>query len=437
VKLIIYFLLLLVCIAFQTVKADPVLAPAAVNALLEYRAKLWIPKSEGKAPTQAVIRGLIERQTKFSMGVFESEEYTRMLTGTNLNTDKGVVALNSIKTFRIVDTEAKASGTLLTYDIAIEILVHNRILQDTQPHSMKILIPYDAGFYDPGCVDPHYDWPEYYFAFWEIFSPKCQKHIGKEVQAITGTVRVVRGPNPGVSPRYDRLFAQARARGEFRIAVLMSFDESTTKSADYGRKSFEWTAEQLVKKAGFVVEHRVTTPITSPYYELVQPGDANRPPTRISLSLSIADAVHPVVFARRAKWAFENADVVVYQGHSGLGENLKIQRLSSQKHVIRTVEREALEGPIRFNSNYQIYYFDACESLFWYTESYELAKRGKRNVDILTNGLVSLFDTQNAEFWKFLIPFVKQQTPSWMEIMESMEKPLKGQTYFLNVGAIR
>jgi len=440
VKNVIIYLAILLCVLFRMgAFASPVLAPSAVNASLEYRAKLFVPHSTFESPTDENIKSLIVLQTKFNMGVFEAASYTRKITGGySINGDKGVIALNGIKAIRVVAIQSQENGVLVTYDIIVEVLVHSRLLADPAPRSLKIFLPLDpANYYDPHCVEKGYEWPELYFAFWQLLTPNCQSHVGHEVQAIDAVIRMAPGPNPNVSPQYNQLMYQAKIRGELRIAILMGFNESTSMTSDLGRQSFEWIAQTLVEKAHFQIEHHHSTPLTAPSYELVKPGNSDSPPIRVSLSLNVVAKPHPQVFAHRAKWAFEQADIVVYLGHSELGESLDLGKLSRSLSVFDRIEAEAGEGAIHFNPGYQIFYFGACESLFWFEGSYELAKKGKAGVDIVSEGLVSLFATQNAELMNFLKPFITLKTPSWMEILKNMEKPLRGQTYFINVGAVR
>jgi hypothetical protein len=62
----------------------------------------------------------------------------------------------------------------------------------------------------------------------------------------------------------------------------------------------------------------------------------------------------------------------------------------------------------------------------------------KSKIDILSNGLSSYFETTplvTEAFFRALLD-VQEVDQSWMSIMKSIEKPLKGGSYLLNVGGI-
>lgn len=434
---ILIFGTLLLCLLVRfPAGAAPVLAPSGQNAFLVYDAQVLIPPNEdGSVPNEQQIHDAIHLQTKYHMGTFETVEYTYGLTGGYaLNGDKGLLALNSIRAVKIKSLETTKAGSLISYKIAVETLVHARLFQDRRRFTTQVFLPLDPfRYFDRKCVEKKYDWPEFYFAFWKILTPQCRHHIGKEVQALPAEVFQRQGPTAVVSPRYDRLMAQAAKNGALRIALLLSFDESRSKR-DLGRLSFVELGKRFLQM-GFEVR-KDNSKAEEPSLELVKAATENYPAVEIYLSLSDADDISSKIFPRRMQWALEKADFVGYMGHSGLGENLDLERIQTATDFFRKIESRT-ERQINFGQHYQVYYFGACESLFWYSSSYELAKRGKRNVDIVSYGLSSLFSTQNAEILNLLRPFISGTRPNWFEILQGMERPLRGQTYLVNVGAIQ
>lgn len=133
-----------------------------------------------------------------------------------------------------------------------------------------------------------------------------------------------------------------------------------------------------------------------------------------------------MTFAKFFKEAVENADVIIYGGHSGLGGNLDIPSLESKA------------GKFKFNSKKrQIFYFDSCASYAYYLTQFS-GEKTKSKIDILTNGLSSYFETSQAVLEGLLENILSEtkEDVSWMQIMKDMEKPLDGGSFLLNVGGV-
>lgn len=88
------------------------------------------------------------------------------------------------------------------------------------------------------------------------------------------------------------------------------------------------------------------------------------------------------------KDAIENASVMIYDGHSGLGGHLDLPSIEDENGF-----------RVRPNPNrYQIYFFNSCSSYSYYNSMFFGRKRstrdprGTRNLDILTNGLATYFN---------------------------------------------
>ena len=86
-------------------------------------------------------------------------------------------------------------------------------------------------------------------------------------------------------------------------------------------------------------------------------------------------------FQKLYKKALEEGSVVIYDGHSGLGEYLNIDKIEKKNNF-----------KINFpTQKYQIYFFNSCSSYPYYNATYFDRKLGTKNLDIITNGLATLF----------------------------------------------
>jgi hypothetical protein len=125
------------------------------------------------------------------------------------------------------------------------------------------------------------------------------------------------------------------------------------------------------------------------------------------------------LFHREIVKAFREDDIIAYDGHSGLGGNLDLNLLPQFK----------------FNSNYQIFFFNGCSSYPYFNAKYFAAKPGgKSNLDIITSGLPTLTSTSVTNMTAFLTPFVKGHLPSWQTIMNRIEASNgEEETYLMGV----
>ena len=86
-------------------------------------------------------------------------------------------------------------------------------------------------------------------------------------------------------------------------------------------------------------------------------------PTRI-LTLKMT---HFATFMKSPK----TADIIEYEGHSGLGANLSLKKLE-----IKRLSKK----------KYQLYFFNACSTYKYFNNEYLKAKGGSKNLDIILSG---------------------------------------------------
>jgi hypothetical protein len=104
--------------------------------------------------------------------------------------------------------------------------------------------------------------------------------------------------------------------------------------------------------------------------------------------------------------AFENSDILVYDGHSGLGGNLDLESLPK----------------INFNKKkYQIYFFNGCSSYPYFNGAFFAAKGGTKYLDVVTSGLPTFADTAGPNVMAFLDNFIKGKSLSYQTILRGLE----------------
>jgi hypothetical protein len=104
--------------------------------------------------------------------------------------------------------------------------------------------------------------------------------------------------------------------------------------------------------------------------------------------------------------AMKNADVVLYDGHSGLGGNLDLTQLPR----------------FRFNPHkYQVFFFNGCSSYPYFNGSFFRRKGGSRNLEVITSGLPTFSSTSGPNTVAFLSRFLDGKPRSYQTILSEIE----------------
>lgn len=263
-----------------------------------------------------------------------------------------------------------------------------------------------VGGHNP-CTDHHYQSEGDFWYFWNPANPGCPLKQGSDYLKIKGSIKRV--ANTRVSyPEYDRLVDE---NGQIVISLLMGMDDpyknarDPNRSNDVNATNFRDIKNSLLRKQyksrlwsesdiREVVKVRVSSS-DLPYVEeftkdIQRDGRKIRVVVRVFFGASGIDE-ESTAFHYFYKDALENASIMMYDGHSGLGGHLDIP----------AIER-ANRFTIQPNKNrYQIYFFNSCSSYTYYNTMYFGRKKspadpkGTKNLDILTNGLATYFSVMH------------------------------------------
>ena len=111
---------------------------------------------------------------------------------------------------------------------------------------------------------------------------------------------------------------------------------------------------------------------------------------RIFSARSSSDIARFSQFASLWNNALKVSDVVIYNGHSGLGGNLSINSLAN---ALDTEPEEIVVDP----DKYQIYFLNGCATFIHYLTVYENFKN--KNLDLFLNGVSASFDDMSQASW--------------------------------------
>jgi hypothetical protein len=412
------------------------LGPSGIEAIIEFDATVVVP--EDMALTQANMQKMAIKQTEHLLGVFETTQYTKIIGG-RASDELGLLGLGPMVSVQVLSEGRGELGREVRYHAVQKVMANKKLIQAGETKAFPIYIPHDPEkIYALECTDPEYPEKEYFSFFWNPFQEGCPQFLigqNKVDQVITRLVGLV-PPDENSQPDYASLAAQIEQRGELRVSILIGFDEDWKNRRDEGRQSYNFLV-RYYSNSGFEIVKRGDY-VTKPFVDMVREATPRRPRVHLSISLTESDVDHPVIFAQRAREAYENSDVVMYAGHSGLGGSLDLEKITALSSP-----NPQQPTPIRFPHAYQILYFDSCASYYFYAHPYALAARGAGHVDVITDALSSYFVSQNGDVTRFVRAldavetFVQDGTaPTWLQILTNVERS-PGPTYLVNVLQVR
>ena len=332
----------------------------------------------------------------------------------------------------LVDETREHNGVrVLTYQLSGVLLLQNRVADEVLKNGYwDVILPYDLdNYYEFKCSE----WgsensPDGFWYFYNPFHAGCQKLI--EAPLANG-VRVRITPMPSVDPHLAANLEDLRGdngNGElFEIVTANGFAKNA-KPNDQGRLAYEAVNDWL-RGSGFAetqISRFKNRPVFQ-YDKIVKSpshGNVHIRVTRLLADTGLADDT--VTFAKFFKNAIESADVYIYAGHAGPEAMFNIEEI--EKHA----------GKVHFNhGKHQLFFFDACSGYSYYLNIFD-GQKNRGTLDVLTYGLPSMFGYEHSTH-KALLKYLfnmGNDHPEWMDIMNSMEKPLRGMTFMLNYVAI-
>ncbi|RPJ79264.1 MAG: hypothetical protein EHM20_01865 [Alphaproteobacteria bacterium] len=339
-----------------------------------------------RTPQPKTMKNAIEAQLEHIIGPMSLTQYTAVPKGDHTVSDIKVVS----KTATTVTVGYKYQGTIVlqngpkeTYGIYLPI------------NPAKIYSAAMVGTKNP-CTDDHYQSEGDFWYFWSPERLGCRLEEGKDYVVVNAKIK--RFTNTKLSyPEYQNL---PDANGYVTIHVLFGMDDTTLnrnplKSSDINATNYREFRKYLIQN-GYIATRWNDEQVKSiaktlngdaPFVETIQKGKlAYRffyGPTGID-----EDSLG---FHWFYKDALENASIMMYEGHSGLGGHLNLDSIEYN-----------LGKKIKLSKRYQIYFFDSCTSYKYYNSDYferkmtEKDPKGTRQLDIFTNGLATTFDSMTA-----------------------------------------
>lgn len=343
----------------------------------------------------------------------------------------GIGAPRTQMKIRILKSEVDGDIIRIKYSNSGKMILHKKAAQKLIQAS-EIVVPMPTNpyeIYDEKCTDEHYNSFGDYWYFYDPFKIGCN-YLSKAPLATEVHISI----KPSEYKKIQTMMQLPQLRGNngngelLSVYVIHGYEADPKDKEDSGRINFDEFNEYL--RANNFVEDRVRSARNSTllvYTKEIILDTGKKLNVEVKhMLVETGIESRSKVFAKFFKEAVENADVIVYGGHSGLGGNLDIPSL------------EEKAGAFQFNSKKkQIFFFDSCSSYSYYLEHFAVEK-AKAKIDVITNGLSSYFHTSNAILATFMDRLFSESSEDveWSETLGEMEGVLGRDTYLLNVGGI-
>jgi hypothetical protein len=432
IKTIIFILLSIPSLVCARLPLSPLYyGKAATEGILEYTAQADIPyKGEltvnlinNNPNTLASVLERLDYQVQHLMGVFQSESFTEEIGGS------GVLSSNyDIKILK-VDSIAPARK-LITYKYTGKVVFDKSVFNKEGIATIPIKLPlqYDQIYsislgertINP-CSDRHYNSEDDFWYFWDPDKEGCPLQNDTEnVIRIKGRVKKLANTR-ATYPEYNKLYSNDKI---LKTSILLGYIDTL---ADYRIANHKDPAYKVLRdlKAA-MIERDFVLVDSKEDFKISESGrnfsGANYAytfekeikttlgtnvtlQTEILLSDTEISTPDPTFHAYLVD-ALENSDIVIYDGHSGLGANLD----------------PALLPTIKFKKNkYQIYFFNGCSSYPYYVDNFVERKGGTKNLDVITAGLPTYPDTSIYNLTAFLDPIYEGKALSYQTLMNALE----------------
>ncbi len=426
-------LLLLITLLTITTAYARVVSPSSIEV------KIFLI-SEFQTGDSGSARDLVLSQVKHLFGYMQNPEIGPMY-GLDANI-AGIGAMRWEPEVQVLSDSKKNNVRTIRYQLDGFLLLNKKVADQLLPRGdWQITLPYDLdNYYDRNCTDPHYPERDDFWYFNMPFKRGCD-HLRQEPLAKAVTARISPAPKvPDLKVGLDVLRGDNGNGDAFQIASINGFDKSSTDPNDDGRLNFlrmnDWFVQQGFKMS--VLSRHKNRPVYL-FEKTLQRANGSEVRARIIRLLADTDLgdTKRVTFAKFLKQALQESDVVVYEGHSGLGVNLDLKTIERQ---LLFSKDKTVGDRIQFNrSKHQIFLFDSCTSYSYYLGMFT-GKKDPGTLAVMSHGLASLYGyeiptTQNL--YSDLLDLEHQTLSNdhltWSKLLGNFERPLGANTFMLNV----
>jgi hypothetical protein len=370
-----------------------------------------------KDPIKTEMQDIILYQIQHMFGAFT--EHPGFKRNPGIVKAKGIPVITSAE----VDT---AKGTVkVNYSYEDKVVFKQRLMKNG-PTKIEFVLPkdpstiYSKGFRKNGtvnkCTDDHYNSEG---DFWYFWNPKKAGCPIKSEDLVKISADILPIANTALTfPYYDKILGDNGNGKKFKVVYLVGIDENF-KAGDLGRQTFN-EAIDLLKQNGYMLEPKGAARKKVLTY--------NTPEYEVELEISLVNPDSDS-FVQTAADGLETSDIFIYDGHSGLGGYLNIDRF-------QTALGRNLKLPVDKN---QIFYFNGCSTFSYYNADYFDLKKttqdpeGRTNLDVLTTSIGATFDIGARHDIELITSITLGKRPSWQSILDNIYRVDRSQSALTHV----
>ncbi|MCO4793220.1 MAG: hypothetical protein KC493_05900 [Bacteriovoracaceae bacterium] len=395
----------------------------SVEAILTFRTKILL--NDYQAYSNSEIREQIDFQIQHLMGTFQAETFLEEFPY------PGVLG----ETYKIKNIKKKVTteGLQVTYSFEGKVAWSKKAFNGgRKTRALPIKLPLNPNrIYDQSlvngfnpCTDEHYNSEGDFWYFWDPDKEGCPLTSNfKDVLRIKGKLKKL--PNTrSTYPEYNKLYADNGNKDNVDIHLYIGYiDEenlnlSKPDKDDHAFYAMEFVEEELqnqgyelTKKKDAFREFKTKVGKGINFLRLYEKKMKTATGKQVNLRVKILLSDTGInskdnTFHNHITKGLEEADVLIYDGHSGLGGNLNLDYLPA----------------IDFNKNkYQIFFFNGCSSYPYFNGMFFDAKGGTKNLEVVTSGLPTYSDTAGENMIGFIDGFIRGRAWSYQTIMSDLE----------------
>ena len=433
----------------------------SMHAILTYKGEVLVEKDLSRSE----IKEKILEQTTYLLGTFHSKSFVKEFGS------KGVVGEKKMITNIKVKNLKKQDYDLVSYSFKSKALFDKDAFGRKKTIRVPIKLPLlPSEIYQYGlvgsvnkCTDKHYNGEGDFFYFWDPDKRNCPlKGNSEHVLRFSGQLKKL-SKSRRTRPPYEKIFGDNGNGDVTRIDLFFGYVDdksprnlyhymkqtlkimnpnsslnkvddsiisayemadfleeegfSLSKRVLYG--SFERRQVKKLERKNIHVEHLATSE------EGDSPGE-KRTYTKVfssgkevQVNIVISDTAaqeegeeKTTLFKNSLENALMKADIIQYEGHSGLGANLDLNELYGNKDLFDPDKA-------------QIIFINGCHSYSYYKDLFFKAKNNSKNLDLILSGLSTLSDdaaNNTKAFIKYFLNPEKKRKISYQAILNAIEK---------------
>lgn len=442
------------CLLMMAIPAEAYYGGRAAEATLRFRGVADVPFENVQLATlnepgrfRSKAREWVDSQIQHLMGTFQSESFFREFKG------RGVIGETYELKFVSVEDGSAAGRKKLGYEFTGKVVFDKSRFGSDRKARVPIKLPLapDLVYAESSrdgvnpCTDEHYNSEDDFWYFWDPDQRGCPLAGDSErVFRTTGTAERIDKLKKPTYPEYDRLLGDNGNGPVTDIRVFFGYIDEDKPQFKPNRRDDAFRAmremEADLKKNGFrMTEEEVGFRETETgrikdgsaiyrvwereqKFKIVREG-----PVKVRVAVLLADtsigadsrpSKPDFTFHHYLIPALKDADVVLYDGHSGLGANLDIK---------------GIDPRFRFDKDkYQIMFFNGCSTYPYFNGMYIEKKGGTKSLEVITTGLPTLSNTSAPNMLAVMNALVDGKFRTYQTIMRALEKSNKKEGTYLS-----